>query len=106
MVIRVLTFEGCPHCEAARDLVEKTVRDLQLKADVQAIQVKDECEARQYGFLGSPSVQIDGHDIERDRRSDASSYSCRVYKTPNGLTGVPPRELLVEAIREAQRDPG
>jgi glutaredoxin len=106
MVIRVLTFEGCPHCEAARDLVKKTVRDLQLKADVQVIQVKDEREARQYGFLGSPSVQIDGRDIERDRRRDTGSYSCRVYKTPNGLTGVPPRELLVEAIREAQRDPG
>lgn len=101
MVIRVLTFEGCPHGEAAADLVEKTVRDLHLKADIKAIQVKSESEARRYQFLGSPSIQVDGQDIERKRRNEAPSFACRVYRTPNGITGVPPRELLVDAIREA-----
>jgi glutaredoxin len=101
MVIRVLSFEGCPHCEAATDLVEKTVRDLHLKADIEAIQVKNESEARRYRFLGSPSIQVDGQDIERDRRNDAASFACRVYRTPSGITGVPPRELLLDAILES-----
>jgi glutaredoxin len=101
VVIRVLTFEGCPHCEAAKDLVEKTVRDLHLQADIETIQVKNENEAQTYQFLGSPSIQIDGQDIERTRRNEKSSYSCRVYRTPTGITGVPPRELLVNAIRDA-----
>ena len=70
MVIRVLTFEGCPHCEATKDLVEKTVKDLHLHADIEAIQVKNESEAQTYQFLGSPSIQIDGQDFERKRRNE------------------------------------
>jgi glutaredoxin len=101
MVIRVLTFEGCPHCEAATKLVEETVKDLRLEAHIESIQVKSESDARRYHFLGSPSIQVDGRDIERNRRNDAPSFACRVYRTPSGISGVPPRELLVDAIRES-----
>jgi hypothetical protein len=58
---------------------------------------------KRYGFHGSSTIQIDGWDIEAGRRTDAATFACRVYRTPNGLTGVPPRELLVDAIREAER---
>ena len=100
----MLTFEGCPHCGAARDLVETTVRELHLHVDIEAVLVKNDSEARHYHFLGSPSIQVDGLDIERNRRNDEASFACRLYRSPSGVTAVPPRELLVEAIREAQRD--
>jgi hypothetical protein len=84
-------------------LVENTVRDLHLQADIEAIQVKCESEARRYHFLGSPTIQVNGQDIEVNRRHEKASYACRVYRTPRGITGVPPTKLLVDAIREAQR---
>jgi hypothetical protein len=102
MRIRVFTFEGCPNAEAARDLVEKTVHDLKLSVVIEAIQVMNEDEAIQYAFLGSPSIQIDGRDIEPSRRSDPAAFACRVYRTSNCPAGVPPRKLLLDAIREAQ----
>ncbi len=102
MVIRVMTFEGCPNCEATRDLVEKTVQQMHLKASIEDIRIANEEEARRYRFLGSPTIQIDGEDIEADRRDERASFSCRVYRTPNGITGVPPRDLLVEAINRIQ----
>lgn len=104
MVIRILTFEGCPNCEAVKELVETTVNELKLQTAIEAIQVKDQHEARMYRFLGSPTIQIDGQDIEASRRSETASFSCRVYGTPNGITGVPPKQLLVDAIREAQHN--
>lgn len=103
MVIRVLTFEGCPNCAATRELVEETVKELHLQADIEAIQVGNEDEAKGYAFLGSPTIQVDGQDIEASRRSEKASFSCRVYRTPNGITGVPPKNLLLGAIRDAQR---
>jgi glutaredoxin len=103
MVIRVLTFEGCPNCEAAIDLVQKTVRDLHLQADIEAIQVNSENEAKRYHFLGSPTIQVNGRDIEVNRRNEKASYACRVYRITHGFTGVPPRQLLMDAISEAQR---
>ncbi len=103
MVIRVMTFEGCPNCEATRDLVEETVRELRLEVEIEAIQVSTEEEARHYGFLGSPTVQVDGRDIEVNRRDDKASFACRVYRTPSGIRGVPPMSLLVKAIQQARQ---
>jgi glutaredoxin len=105
MVIRVITFEGCPNCQATRDLVEKTVQQMHVNASIEDIQIANEEEARRYRFLGSPTIQIDGQDIEADRRDDRASFSCRVYRTRNGITGVPPTDLLVEAINRVQRNP-
>lgn len=106
MTIRIMTFEGCPNCNATRSLVEKTVRELRLQAVIENIQVRNEDEAHRYGFLGSPTVQVDGHDIETSRRKETASFSCRVYRTPDGVTGVPPKDLLVDALRKAkQTDP-
>jgi hypothetical protein len=102
MVIRVMTFEGCPNCTAAMHLVEEVVRELRLTADIETIQVKDIDEARRTGFLGSPSIQVDGKDIEAGRRTERGTFACRVYRTSNGIVGVPPKALLVNAIREAQ----
>ena len=101
MVIRVMTFLGCPSCAAATLLVEEVVEELRLPAAIEAIHVNDEDEARRIGFLGSPSIQVDGRDIEVSRRDEKGTYACRLYRTLNGITGVPPKELLVDAIREA-----
>lgn len=103
MIIRVLTFEGCPNCDATRALVEETVRELRVQAGIEVLRVSSEEQARQHGFLGSPSIQIDGIDIEVNRRNDTASFACRIYKTATGLSGVPPKSLLQAAIREAQR---
>jgi glutaredoxin len=102
MTIRIMTFEGCPNCDATRSLVEKTVRELHLQADVESIQVRNENEAQRYGFLGSPTVQVDGQDIETGRRKETASFSCRVYRTPDGVTGVPPKDLLLGALRKSK----
>ncbi len=102
MVIRILTFEGCPNCNAARELVEQTARELHIQADIERIQVNSDIEAERYHFLGSPTIQVNGEDIEVDRRHEKASYACRVYRTAHGVVGVPPKHFLVDAIREAQ----
>jgi glutaredoxin len=101
MVIRVMTFEGCPNCQAATNLVEEVVRELHLPADIEVIQVNSEDEARRTGFLGSPTIQVNGRDIEVSRRGDEGTLACRVYGKSNGITGVPPKNLVVDAIQEA-----
>ena len=102
MTIRVLTFEGCPNCEATRRLVQETVNELQIPAEIESMQVDGEDEAQRHGFLGSPTIQIDGQDIEVGRRGGKATFACRLYRTLNGVSGVPPRSLLIAAIREAQ----
>lgn len=100
MDIRVLSFDGCPNARPAIDLVNEVVRELGVKAEAVSVEVRDDAEAARFRFLGSPTVQIDGKDIEAGRRTDAPVFGCRLYTDRKGRSGVPPRELIIEAIRE------
>ncbi len=106
MEIRVLTFAGCPNCDATANLVREVVDELGLETAVNHVQVHDESEAVQLGFYGSPSVQIDGRDIEPERRGHAPLFGCRLYTDDGRRSGVPPKEMIVRAIREVRSPAG
>ena len=98
--IRVLSFEGCPNAEPALRLVKEVARDLGVDKQVESIEISSIEEAEKEHFLGSPSVQVDGTDIEPARRNDTPSFSCRVYRYEGNEQGVPPRGLVEAALRE------
>ena len=106
MKIRILTFEGCPNCEAAVSLVHEVLDELGIEIAVDHVQVHSESEAVENHFFGSPSVQIDGKDIEAERRNDVPLFGCRLYMHEGRRTGLPPKEMIVKAIHEARRSAG
>jgi hypothetical protein len=89
VLVEVLTFEGCPHADAALELARGTVAELALEAEIRRVCVV-EPETEQARFLGSPSIRVDGQDIEpgAGRRTDYA-HSCRLYETPAGLRPLP-----------------
>ena len=102
MKIDVLTFEGCPTGEATLALVARAVADEGVSAVVNRVEVNDEETARALRFLGSPSVQVNGRDIEKTRRADPNyGLTCRIYQTPDGASGMPPAEMVRAALRSA-----
>ena len=100
MQIDILYFEGCPNHERTVELVRGLVRSLGLNATVREVEVGDAAEASRLRFFGSPTVQVNGQDIEPAVRSRADySFSCRMY----GRAGSPPRELIERALRDEPR---
>ena len=98
MNIQVLYFEGCPNHEPTVALVREVVAGLDLSAQVQEIEVTTQTDAERLRFLGSPTVQVNGVDMEPSARERTNyALSCRMY---NG-SGIPPRELLVAALTSA-----
>lgn len=97
--IEILTFDGCPNAKPAADLVTSVLRELQVDADVQLVDVHDQETARRRRFLGSPTIRVDGRDIEpgADNRNDFV-VSCRVYRTESGVSGQPDRAWLRSAL--------
>lgn len=96
--IEILFFDGCPNLTAT---VER-VRAAAGEADVilRLHRVESETEAREAHFLGSPSVRVDGIDVEPDARSRTDfALQCRVYpRELGGLEGAPPAELIRAAL--------
>ena len=97
--IRVLVFQGCPNDQPTIALIKEVLRERGLAASVDRVEVTAETAA-ELRFLGSPTVQVNGTDIEPAARArTAFGLSCRTYP---GTGGVPPRALVEQAIGAAK----
>ena len=101
-LVEVLTFEGCPHAEPALDLVKRVLADSGLGATVRRVDVPDADAAAAQRFLGSPTIRVNGRDIEPGVvERDQYVLSCRIYRTDSGITGEPDEQWLREALSAA-----
>jgi hypothetical protein len=98
ITVEVLFFEGCPNYEPTLRLVREVVAGAGGSAEIREVEIKSPEEAESRRFLGSPSVRINGCDIEpgASERTDFA-FGCRVY----GSGGVPPRDWLVAVLEKA-----
>src|SRR5713226_376967 len=103
MKIEVLYFEGCPNHEPAVARVDEIVKAEGISAEVSEVNVPDASTAHEVGFLGSPSIRVNGMDVEQAARS-AREYGmmCRTYVVNGRREGLPSREMIQQAILEVQ----
>lgn len=93
--IDILYFKGCPNHEPAVELARDIVSNLGMEMEVHEVEILGPEEAEEHRFLGSPSIRIDGIDVEPSARDRTDfGYSCRTYSGK----GLPNRELLVAAL--------
>ncbi|MDI6893252.1 MAG: hypothetical protein QME70_01335 [Bacillota bacterium] len=82
--------------------MEKTLSEMNLQVPITMIPVADAATAERVGFLGSPTVRVDGLDVDAAFRTMAGwSLACRVYPGPLGPQGSPPGSMVRKALSEA-----
>lgn len=99
MRVELLYTDGCPHSDGVLLRLRELVGRAGVDAEVKLRGVGSEQRARALRFLGSPTVRVDGRDVEpgADERDDFG-LGCRLYRTPKGLAGSPPDEWMAAAI--------
>jgi len=102
--IELLYVDGCPGHEALLPRLRALLDQAGVRAPVELRRVASEDDARQERFLGSPTLRIDGADIEPGA-SDRRDYglTCRLYPTVGGLAATPPDAWVLDALRAAAR---
>tara|TARA_E500000318_G_scaffold85651_4_gene81901 strand:+ start:91795 stop:92106 length:312 start_codon:yes stop_codon:yes gene_type:complete len=101
MNVRIVYFEGCPNAEPAESLVREVAADLGIQANTERVEVSTPEDAVREQMYGSPTIQIEGVDVDPEKRSGEDySFGCRVF---NGAHGLPPREMLINALKEADQ---
>ena len=101
--VEVLYFDACPNHEAARALVERVGRELRIEHELRLVTVVDEEGARRLRFPGSPTIRVDGRDVDPEANErDDYGLSCRVYRTERGLAALPDEQWLRNAFRRAK----
>ena len=98
MRVELLYFDGCPNWEVAERRLADALRALgRDDVAVERHLVATVEEAEELGFLGSPTIRIDGTDpfATGDERV---GLACRVYVTADGIGGSPDTAQLVTAL--------
>jgi hypothetical protein len=100
MRVEILYFDGCPNHAPLVARVPALLRAAGVDAELLSRRVESEQEARALRFLGSPTVRVDGCDVEPEAatRSDYG-LKCRLYRSRAGVSGRPSDQLIVAAAR-------
>ena len=98
-MIEILYFDGCPNYEALVSRLPELLAHAGVTAEIKVRRVESEEDAGRARFLGSPTVRVDGRDVEpgADGRADYG-LRCGLYRSPGGIVGVPPDTLIAHAL--------
>jgi hypothetical protein len=100
--VQLLWFADCPNHVEARQMLRDVLADLAPGTPIEDIDASDPAVARDLLFPGSPTIRIDGRDID-PAYVDPGDYTprCRLYRTALGLRGLPERAWMETAVRAA-----
>jgi hypothetical protein len=99
MTVELLYWEGCPSHPEAEELLSAVLRERGLDAPIVRREVTTQEEAEALRFPGSPTIRIDGRDVDAEGAAARPALTCRIYHLPDGrVSPVPSRETLERAL--------
>jgi hypothetical protein len=97
--IELLYWDGCPSHPEALELLQTVLAERGLEASIELREVRTDEEAQALRFPGSPTIRIDGRDVDAFGSEARPALTCRIYHLADGrVSPIPSREQLEEAL--------
>jgi hypothetical protein len=97
--IEFLYWDGCPSHPEALELLRAVLAEHGIRSQVVLREVLTHDDAEELAFPGSPTIRIDGRDVDPEGANAPPALTCRVYRLPDGRPSpFPSREQLEEAL--------
>jgi glutaredoxin len=121
MKIQLLYILDCPWCLKTKKLLRESLKELKMEAEIEEILIDSEEKAKKYQFIGSPTIRIDGKDIQEEvsknrclpcedlakHTEKATEFvkqecrcGCRVFFYRDKQYPYPPKGMIKEAIKK------
>lgn len=99
-VIELLYFDGCPGHEKVLPAVRRLGANFGAEIQLRRVETLEQAEVEH--FLGSPTVRVDGHDVDPDAalRTDYG-LKCRLYRFDGVQSATPPEPWIRAALDRA-----
>ena len=98
--VDVLYIDGCPNVDAAGEHARLALAATGVSADLKLVRVDSEADAMRLRFLGSPTVRVNGQDVEPSAQGRQDfGLRCRIYEVNGRLVGAPPVSWIEAALR-------
>ena len=101
MDVELLVVAGCPNQAPAAAVLRTALDDVGLaRIPVTTTVIDTAAQAERRGFIGSPTILIDGNDpfAEPDQ---PTAVACRIYRNAGGAAGIPDLPQLRQALKRA-----
>ena len=103
MKVELFYFDGCPNHERVLPRVRELVADIDPSAEIELVRVESVEDAERKHFLGSPTIRVNGRDIDPGASErDDFGLKCRLYAVNATLSGVPPEEWIRRSLAESK----
>mgnify|MGYP001037429150 CR=1 FL=1 len=101
--VEFLWWRECPSWERALELLREEMRAAGLDPDaVELIEIQDEADAERHRFPGSPTIRVDGRDVQPPPPGEPVGLLCRVYRREDGsVSPLPDPAAVREALRQS-----
>ena len=104
--IEVLVLEGCPHVDLALERARAGIVIARVPAELSVSYVESKEAAARLRFLGSPTVRVDGVDVDPwPAQNETFGLRCRVYEVDGHLEGAPPASAIAAALLASAHEP-
>ena len=95
--IEFLYFEGCPSYKVALENLKEVLNSEDIDSEIKLIAVDSPDDAEKFQFQGSPSIRVNGIDLED--RDEECSFNCRIYTIDGKMTGIPTKDFIRDKIK-------
>jgi hypothetical protein len=94
-------WRECPSWERALQMLREEMDAAGLPGEALVLtEVTGEEEADRAGFPGSPTIRVEGRDVEPPGPEAPIGLTCRVYRRADGrVSPLPDREAIRAALR-------
>jgi hypothetical protein len=105
--VELLWWEGCPSTDDALAMLREEMTAAGLDAEAISLrEVATDADAEREEFVGSPTIRVDGHDVQ-PVRGEPIGLSCRVYRLGDGrISPLPDRAEVRQTLLEAMTGGG
>jgi hypothetical protein len=96
-IIELLYFAGCPSHERLLPTVEQLAAQSGARLKLRRVETPEAAERER--FLGSPTVRVDGVDVD-PTATDRNDFGlkCRIYRSAEGASPLPPEQWIRTAL--------
>lgn len=99
MRVSFLYYEDCPSHNLALERLREVMAEEDTLGEVEVVKVETEEQARELRFVGSPTIRVDGQDIDLPTES-RYALTCRVYRLEDGrISPLPAKDMIRRVLR-------
>jgi hypothetical protein len=103
--VEFLYWDACPSHEEALARLRQALCDEGLDVAIDVVRVETQADAERLAFPGSPTIRINGEDLQPEGAQPRGVLTCRTYRTETGRLSPLPTTAMIRAVLRRRRLP-